>query len=161
MLSFEETAVTLHGHEGIMLRSMDGPYKFGRSTEREGYLLKVKRFTDGEAVIIGMEELYHNKNEAFTGELGQTKRRGLQENMVAGGIMGKLCVRDLKTGVEFNIGTGYTALQRKVWWRLRSKMKGRIVKYRFQEHGVKNKPRIASFVGFRDPRDMWNSTNQQ
>ena len=37
------------GHEGVMVRSLDGPYKTGRSSEREAYLLKLKRFADTEA----------------------------------------------------------------------------------------------------------------
>ena len=32
------------GYEGIMVRSVDGHYKYGRSTENEGLLWKVKRF---------------------------------------------------------------------------------------------------------------------
>jgi len=142
------------GHEGVMLRSLDGPYKFGRATEREGYLLKLKRFLDSEAEVVDVLELQHNHNEAFVGELGQTKRRTLKEGKVGGGVLGKLVVRDLKTGVEFRIGTGFTADQRALWWRCRDVLIGRVVRYRYQEHGVKDKPRIASFTGFRDRRDM-------
>lgn len=37
------------GYEGVMLRSPNSPYKHGLSTVNENYLLKLKRFSDGEA----------------------------------------------------------------------------------------------------------------
>jgi DNA ligase-1 len=153
LASYEKDALTA-GHEGVMLRALDAPYKFGRATAREGWLLKLKRMVDAEAEIVGSLELQHNRNEAFTGELGQTKRRTLKSGKVDGGMLGKLVVRDLKTGIEFKIGTGFTLAQRKLWWRIRDALIGRVVRYRFQEHGVKDKPRIASFSGFRDRRDL-------
>jgi DNA ligase-1 len=51
------------GFEGVMLRSPSGRYKFGRSTLKENLLLKLKRFEDAEAQIIGFEGLSHNANE--------------------------------------------------------------------------------------------------
>ena len=44
------------GFEGIILRDGSGKYKHGRSTAKEGGLIKVKRFSDSEATILGMEE---------------------------------------------------------------------------------------------------------
>src|SRR5262249_17941346 len=41
-----ESRMLIEGHEGIMLRDPNGPYKFGRATMREGWLMKVKRFED-------------------------------------------------------------------------------------------------------------------
>ena len=49
--AFEEKCLA-EGYEGAMVRSLEGPYKCGRSTVKEGYLLKVKRFEDGEAEIL-------------------------------------------------------------------------------------------------------------
>src|SRR5690606_28483163 len=54
VLDYESTCLA-RGYEGVMLRDPDGPYKFGRSTLREGTLLKLKRFEDAEAVVIGFE----------------------------------------------------------------------------------------------------------
>ena len=42
----------------------NAPYKQGRSTVREGYLLKVKTFLDDEATVVRFEERMHNGNEA-------------------------------------------------------------------------------------------------
>lgn len=155
-LAHFEAKMLAAGHEGIMLRSLEGPYKCGRATLREGFLSKLKRFVDSEAEIIEILELQHNTNEAFTGELGQTKRRTLKAGKVDGGVMGKMRVRDLQTGVEFKIGTGIGLtweLRRRIY-QCRDIMPGKIVRYRFQDHGRKDKPRIASFQGFRHPRDL-------
>jgi len=57
-----EAACLRDGFEGVMLRSPSGRYKFGRSTLKENLLLKLKRFEDAEAQIIGFEELSHNAN---------------------------------------------------------------------------------------------------
>lgn len=148
-----EQALIAFGFEGVMLRSLGGRYKYGRSTTNEGYLLKLKRFEDSEAVVIGMEELQHNANEATVSELGLTKRSTHQENKIGLGTMGALIVRDLKTGVEFNIGTGFTAEQR-AWWWAHGRDDSRIIKYKFFPVGVKDKPRHPVYIGLRDARDM-------
>jgi len=59
------------GYEGLILRSLDAPYKNGRSTVKEGYLLKLKRMQSSEAVIIGFEERQKNNNARITNELGR------------------------------------------------------------------------------------------
>src|SRR5690606_27777905 len=113
----------------------------GRSTAREGHLLKLKRFTDGEAVVIGFEELMHNANEATKDELGYTKRSTHADGKVPMGTLGALKVRDLTTGIEFSIGTGYTAAQRRKLWDARDTLVGKVVKYKHFEGGVKDAPR--------------------
>lgn len=144
----------LAGYEGAMLRSFSAPYKFGRSTTKEGYLLKLKRFTDGEAEIIGFTELRGNTNEATTDNLGYTVRSSHQAGRVALGVLGSLEVRDLETGVTFSVGSGFTALDRSILWASREALVGRIIKYKFQPVGVKDKPRFPIFVGFRPVADL-------
>lgn len=141
------------GHEGVMVRSMNGPYKEGRSTEKEGSLLKLKRFEHGEAIVIGVEELMHNDNVALKNELGRTHRQTLQENLRPAGVLGKLVVTDLVTGVEFGIGTGFNADERAKFWNMRGIM-GRIVRYKYFPTGGKDRPRFPVFEGFRDKIDM-------
>ena len=58
-----------------MVRTPDSPYKCGRSTEREAWLLKIKRFEDAEAVVLGTYEGMSNMNEAGVDAFGRTKRR--------------------------------------------------------------------------------------
>lgn len=142
------------GAEGVMLRSPQGPYKQGRSTLKEGYLLKVKQFSDAEAVVIGFEEKMHNANEATVGEIGQTKRSSHLENMVPMNTLGSLYVRDLETGVDFHIGTGFNDAQRKDIWNNKNSWLGKVVKYKHFEAGAKDKPRFPTFVGIRMLEDM-------
>lgn len=142
------------GAEGVMLRSLTGPYKQGRSTVKEGYLLKVKQFTDSEAVVIGFEEKLHNANEATVGELGQTKRSSHLENMVPMNTLGSLHVRDLVTGVDFHIGTGFNDQQRQDIWDNKAYWLGKVVKYSHFEAGAKTKPRFPVFTGERMLEDM-------
>lgn len=140
------------GYEGVMLRRPNSPYKFGRSTAREGYLTKVKFFIDGEAEIIGVTEMMHNENEATINALGLTERSARKSGMVASGVLGSITVKDLRSGVQFDIGGGFTAEQRAQLWG--ENLIGKIVKYKSQPSGVKDKPRFPVFLGFRDTVDM-------
>lgn len=150
---WEEDYLAL-GYEGVMLRHPDGPYKHGRSTTKEGWLLKVKRFEDSEARVIGFSELMHNANEAKRNELGHLERSSHKAGKVGKQTLGALTVKDLKTGVEFDIGTGFTADQRRLLWSVGDNLLGRVVKYKSQPTGVKEKPRFPVFLGFRDAVDM-------
>lgn len=153
-LQQEEAKYLGYGYEGIMLRDPKGCYKYGRSTLKEGWLLKLKRFVDSEAEITGYACLMHNANEATVNELGQQERSSKQEGKVETETLGSVTCRDTKTGVEFEIGSGFTADQRRLLWIGRRKLKGRLVKYKSQPTGVKDKPRFPVFMGFRDPRDL-------
>jgi DNA ligase-1 len=150
---WEEDYLTM-GYEGVMLRHPDGPYKHGRSTANEAWLLKVKRFVDAEAKVIGFSEAQHNTNEAKRNELGQLERSSHKAGKVGKQTLGALMVKDLKTGVEFDIGTGFTADQRHLLWCCGDNLIGKVVKYKSQQTGVKDKPRFPVFLGFRDKVDM-------
>lgn len=152
-----ESKALAEGHEGIMLRRLDAPYKCGRSTFKEGILIKLKRFVDAEAVVRGVEELYHNENEAQTDAFGRTKRSTIQDNLKAGNTLGSLIVEGHGGdyhGISFKIGTGFTKAQRDDLWRRRDDIVGKLVKFTYFPTGIKDAPRFPSFAGFRDPRDM-------
>lgn len=156
------------GYEGVILRAPDAPYKYGRSTLKEGYLLKLKRFVDGEAVVIGVTELMHNANEATTNELGRTARSHKKAGLVPSGVMGTLVVRDTKTGVQFEIGTGFDAQLRAALFpsilvvigqpddkrNIYERRVTELAKYKHFPVGAKDKPRHPVFLGWRDKRDV-------
>jgi len=150
--TFEQT-VLAQGYEGVMLRDPLGHYKEGRSTEKEQILLKVKRFVDAEAVIVGFTEAMHNTNEAQVNELGTKERSHKKEGMVGKNMLGSIKVVT-KEGVDFEIGTGFTEAQRIEFWKDRKNLLGKLVKYRSQEIGVKDRPRFPVFHGFRDKIDL-------
>lgn len=141
------------GFEGVMYRSFDGRYKHGRSTLREGWLVKLKRFMDDEAVVIGYEELQHNQNTQTTDNLGHAKRSTHQAGKVGGGVLGALVCRTAD-GIEFNIGGGFTAADREMLWAVRDSLIGKLVVYKFFPHGVKEAPRHPVFKAFRNPIDI-------
>lgn len=149
---------TKQGYEGAIIRDPHSPYKYGRSTSREGGLLKFKLFSDSEAEIIGMETYYHNGNQVVVNELGHQSRTTHKSGKVAKNLLGALVVRDLVTNVEFRVGTGFTTAQRKQIWadrdRLLSGQTNNIIKYKYFPVGVKDKPRHPVFLDFRDKRDM-------
>lgn len=155
LLAFEEQCLEQE-FEGVMLRHPDGGYKCGRSTLKQAWLLKLKRFADSEAEILGFEELQTNNNEKVKNELGLSKRSSHKAGKVGADTLGKFRVRDINTGVEFEIGTGegLTQVLRKEIWETRDKYLGKLVKYKYQPAGQKNLPRFPVWLGFRDERDM-------
>jgi DNA ligase-1 len=149
MLMGYEAAMLEAGYEGLILRDPLSPYKYGRASMKQGWMLKLKRFQDDEAEIIGVQEMMHNANEAKRDELGRTKRSSAKAGLVGTGLMGALHVRDLKSGVEFYVGTGFDDEDRAKEWKL-----GSIIKYKSFKIGVKDAPRHPVYLGLRDRRDM-------
>ncbi len=142
------------GYEGLILRDPAGAYKFGRSTEREGGMLKLKRFQDSEAEVLAVIEELENTNVKTTNALGDSERSSHKAGMVPKGRAGALAVRDLKTGITFQIGTGMNDLDRAWFWANRDKVAGKIVKYKSFLIGVKDAPRFPVYLGGRDRWDM-------
>ncbi len=150
---FEEKMIE-SGYEGAMIRDPHGPYKQGRSTVKEGYLLKLKRYQDSDAEIIGTYELMHNGNEAMTNALGRTERSSHKENKTGLDSLGGFELRDIHSGVEFRCGTGLTAADREQMWGMRADLVSQIIKYKFFPTGSKDKPRHPVFLGFRSKLDL-------
>lgn len=138
------------GYEGSMINSPDGLYKQGRSTEREGLLLKLKRFEDTEAVIIGVNELMHNGNEAYTNEVGRTKRSTAKDGMVPGDTLGSLQCKCEEFTDDFGLGSGIDDDLAKELWAQRDSLIGRVVTFKYQPHGSKDAPRCPVFKALRD-----------
>lgn len=154
LLAIENSYLEL-GYEGAMLRKVRGPnsqYKFGRATAKSGTLLKLKRFSDHEYKVVGFEERMHNGNEAFTDELGRTKRSAHKENKVGRDDLGAL-VLEHPDGT-FTCGTGFTDEMRRDIWASRDDYLGRWAKIKHFEIGVKTLPRFPVFLGWRSLEDM-------
>lgn len=162
LAKFEAECIEM-GFEGVMVAKPDGMYKFGRSTAREGGLLKIKRFSDGEAIIVGFVEEMKNNNAKTTNELGRSKRSSHAAGKEGKNTLGAFVCKQLHVnnkgvlepfGPEFNIGTGMTADFRAEVWNNQGKYKTKIVKFKHFEHGVVDAPRHPVFLGFRSPEDM-------
>lgn len=155
-LEFWEDFYLDAGLEGVIVRDPRGRYKFGRSTEREGLLLKVKRFEDAEARIVGSFELEHNDNARTTDERGFAKRTSHQAGKRAAGVLGGFVVVGINgrfEGVEYRVGGGFTAAQRAEFWAIRDEAVGHVVTVKYFARGAKDKPRHAQFKDFRPEFD--------
>lgn len=102
------------GGEGIMLRQPDSLYETGRSTT----LLKVKRFQDAEALVVGHEP-------------GKGRHRGRLGALVC----------ELAGGIQFAVGSGLTDAERE-----NPPAIGATVTFRFQELSDRGVPRFPTFV---------------
>lgn len=148
---FEEEFIK-SGYEGLMIRDKLGAYKHGRSTTREGGLLKLKRFEDDEAVILECKELQRNVNADRTGGLAQ-RRSSKRAGRVGGATLGAFHVQNAQ-GITFDVGTGFSASERARFWDARERLRGKIIKYRYFPTGSKEKPRFPTFQGFRHILDL-------
>lgn len=150
LAEYEAQCVDEMGWEGVMLRRPHGIYKFGRSTSREGILLKVKRFIDDEAIVVGTVEQMENTNVATVNALGHTERTAHKAGMVPKGTLG--AIQCEWNGIRFEIGTGLTLAQRDLLWSERASLIGKKVTFKYQGVGTHGAPRFPVFLGIR--RDL-------
>jgi DNA ligase-1 len=94
----------------------------------------------------------HNGNEAIAGNVGSS-RSTAASGLSGKGTLGALRCRTSE-GIEFNIGTGFTAAQRVEFWGQQRELLGTSVKFKSFQHGVKDAPRHPVFLGFRHKDDM-------
>ena len=110
--------VVANGSEGLMLHHQDAHYKTGRSND----LLKVKKYADAEAIVIG-----------------HTPGKGKYL-----GMLGALLL-EMPDGTRFRVGSGFSDLERQSPPPIGSE-----VTYKFFGKTKKGKPRFASFLKVRE-----------
>lgn len=140
-----------------MVRRPNARYKFGRSTAREGILLKMKAWEDDEAAVVGVQPLWKNENELQQDELGHAKRSSAAGGLVELDMLGSLDLV-MEDGTEFNVGTGFTMEERRELWKIRGRLLTRMVTFKHQPppggRPAGTPPRIPVFKGFRHPDDL-------
>jgi len=150
-LSEYEARMLTQGYEGLILRSPHGVYKHGRSTHKEGGMLKLKQFEDSEATIVGLEEECTNTNPRGPDGKRTTHKAGMKFK----GTLGKFVVVDKKLwgSKPFRVGSGRgltKALRQKIWDNQKQYLTRRVIKYKYQPIGsTEEAPRIPIFLGFR------------
>ena len=147
------------GYEGVVLRKPEGPYKCGRSTFNQAWMLKWKPWEDAEGIIVGIEELMHNENEQTTNLHGLSKRSSHRANLVPSGMAGYFILDTEAWGrVRCGGGKGFTHDTRRRIWKdylqslddcVSPPFFGRKVVFRYQAFGMKDKPRFPNLKGFR------------
>lgn len=165
LLAFDDSNLDA-GYEGTIIRALNGKHKQGRSTVREGGLLRIKRFIESEAIVTGITEGQSNQNEAQVNELGLQFRSSHQDNMVPNGLVGSIQARALTTvrdgsrvvievGQELTISPGNMPhSERMYYYEQQSELLGKTIKFKFFPKGIKDKPRFPTFVSLRMPEDM-------
>ncbi len=146
------------GFEGVMLRDPNGPYKHGRSTEAEGWLVKVKRYVDNECRILSCYEEMGNHNEEFTNELGRTARSASKAGKTGNNTLGGFTVVSINgkyKGVEHDVAVSSMKHdERKYCWDNRKELVGRLLTYKWFPIGSEDKPRHPMFKNWREAIDM-------
>jgi len=141
------------GYEGAMFRSPYAPYKFGRSTLSQQYLLKHKPFATDEAVVLEVLEGQHNGNPEFTNELGRTARSTAKSGMTGNGMVGGFLV--LWQGKRFVVAPGkLTHKERFEIFANRKDYVGKILTFAHFPYGNLDLPRFGRWIGWRHPADM-------
>ena len=128
-----------------MLRHLEGKYKQGRSTLRQGWLVKIKFFADAEGTVVGFDERMHNDNEAKKNAIGKTERSTNKENMVPMGTLGALVLAT--PWGELRVGTGFDDITRQGIWDNSTKYMGATVTFTYQPSPGDNKPRFPGLQG--------------
>ena len=142
------------GMEGSMLRLLSSSYKYGRSTLRQGWLLKFKPFDYYEGVIVGYRAQLHNANEATINEMGHTARSGHKANLIEMDTLGSLDILVPEFDHTCRVGGGFKAAQRKELWEEKESLIGKIIRVKHFPIGVKDRPRQPIFEGFRVRDDL-------
>lgn len=152
LLNYEEIALQ-GGYEGIMLRNPNGRYKHNRATINDNIIYKLKRFTDDEGIIIGLIEQETNLNKLETNELGYAKRSSSKNGLMKAGTLGKFIIN--YKGVELEIAPGnFNHSERLTIWLNEREYLGKVLKFRYFAHGIKDLPRFPRAIGFRDKMDI-------
>lgn len=144
------------GYEGAVLRDPEAIHKNGRSTKAQAGYLRIKPTGDAEGIVVGFDEAMTNNNEQTLNELGQHVRSSHKANKTSAGMIGAIWLKNLDgSGERFKIGPGcMTHEQRVYYFNHALEFQGKIVKYKFFDHGAKDALRHGRFFCFRAESDM-------
>jgi len=140
------------GYEGAMVKKVQGKYKFGRSSVKEGLLLKMKLFSDAEYLIVGYDCKYHNSNEAKVNELGRSARSTQKDGMLPMDTLGVLYL-ETSEGTKFGCGSGFDDKTRDELWKIKDELIGQYATVKYFAVGGYNVPRFGVFKGIRSLDD--------
>jgi DNA ligase-1 len=154
-LTLYEDQCLAEGYEGVILRSPTALPKNGRTTVRENSYLRIKRFTQEDAIVLSLTEAMENNNEPTTNALGNTERSTHQENLTPKGMIGSLTCRDVKTSKTITVGPGELDHEERIYyWNNPTELVGKTISYKFFPKGVKDLPRFPTYVTIRDQSDL-------
>lgn len=143
------------GYEGTILRNPNSMYKEGRPGKKEQQLMRIKRFSDSEALVLAVVEGRTNLNEAVINELGRSERSSHAENQVPNGLVGSLTCKDLESGLEITVSPGeMDHAERRHFFVNPQEIVGKTITYKSFKKGVKTLPRFPTFKNIRSAEDI-------
>ena len=134
-------------YEGLMLKDPYAMYKHGRATLKSQECLKLKPFVDDDAIIIGWKQECENTNEAYTDELGLTKRSSSIEGKFLKPLIGALQCRCPKFKLDFWV-SGFTHEEKELMFAARETLVGRAITFKHQPCDCYDAPRHPIFRRF-------------
>lgn len=138
------------GYEGLILRDPSSPYKFGRSTVKEGWMLKVKPFETFDTIILDVIERFENTNESDINELGYKFKHQNKDAKAATGIASAFLTE--LNGIQGKVVlTGEEAFRREIWLNKEAYI-GRTFEWKGMLVGAKDFPRHPNFIRMRDDK---------
>ena len=155
------------GFEGLILRDPNGPYKFGRSTLKEEYLLKCKPFEsfDGQVIeVIQATEVDPNA-EKTVNELGRSVTSKKKDDRIPIEKASAFKVRYIEDvtdlqgvpqeqyGHELKVSLAMTDVEKEEVWKNRDSYIGKWIEYKGMVVGAKDVPRHAVMLRFREAKE--------
>lgn len=137
--------------EGVMLKCLESPYKFGRATMNQNWLLKFKPWITFDAPIVEVYERMENTSESYTNELGQSQKHRRQEDMIGTGMAGGVWV-DLD-GVKQKVALAMDDAEKKDLWNRRDEVIGKWIEFKGMTVGAKDKVRHPVMVRWRTDKE--------
>jgi len=141
------------GLEGVILRHPQGRYKYGRSTLKEAYSIKMKGLEDMEGTIVGFTQRRVNLSPSFINERGFREKSKKLEYFNILPEIGRIIVDCPEFG-QVSIGTGFSRTLAKDMYENSDKYLGKTVTFTYVLSGTKDKPRSPAFKGFRNLDDI-------
>lgn len=140
------------GYEGLILRDPNSPYKFGRSTLKEEYLLKVKLFETFDAQVIDIvqaTEVDPNAEKTIN-ELGRSVTSRKKDDRV---LIEKACAFKVVYNEHvLKVSLAMTDEEKEEVWRNKEYYIGRMIEYKGMKIGAKDVPRHPVMIRFREDK---------
>jgi DNA ligase-1 len=141
------------GCDGLILRSLNGKYKFGRGTIKEGLIYKMKPFQTFDAKITDVIQATEVREgaEKKINELG----RSVTSKKLADRVLIEKASAFTVTykGKELKVVIAMTDEEKEEVWKNRDKYIGRFIEYKGMLVGAKDLPRHPVFLRFRDDKE--------
>lgn len=139
--------------EGLILRSLDGHYKFGRGTIKEGIIYKVKPFVTFDAQITGVVQSTEVREgaEKKINELGRSVTSKKKDDRV---LIEKASAFWIEyEGKPLKVTLAMTDEEKEEVWRTRDQQIGKWIEFKGMLIGAKDLPRHPVMLRYRKDKD--------